>query len=169
MRYFEDLQVGETLTQGGLVVELADAEHFARHYDPALLPAPGRAYIHRGPEVSPWQAAALSWKLLSDLSVAMAAEEAVFSSPRNVEWHNKVHVGDALRLVVELVELLPPNTHLREHGWARSNVTLITTGPAGFGAWGDDDQELVDDVALTYIAHLKARRREVVSPFHGMS
>ena len=33
MRYFEDLQVGEMLTFGGLVVDAAEAEDFARRYD----------------------------------------------------------------------------------------------------------------------------------------
>ena len=168
MRYFEDLQVGETLTFGGHVVDAAEAADFARRYDPEYIPESGIAYVHRGPQISPWQAAALSWKLLSDLAATISLESATFERPANVEWQRRVSAGDALRVEVRLVELLPPSPRLREHGWARAKVTLITTGPAGFGAWGDDDQELVDDVALTYFAHLKARRREAVSIYFGL-
>lgn len=169
MRYFEDLEPGETMTFGGLVVDVEEAEDFARRFDPARVPPPGRGYIHRGPEISPFHAAALSWKLLSDLAASSDIAEAEFGRPVDLEWQVwKVSAGDVLRVEVELVELLPPTAHQREHGWARSKVTLITTGPAGFGAWGDDDQERVDDVALTYFAHLKARRREAVSIYHGI-
>jgi acyl dehydratase len=168
MRYFEDLQVGERLVFGGLVVDGAEAADFARRYDPQHVPRPGIAYVHRGPGISPWQAAALSWKLLSDLAATMTVEEAAFTGPSDLQWRRGVSAGDVLRVEVEIVEMLPPNPRLREHGWARVKVTLVTTGPAGFGAWGDDDSELVDDVALTYSAHLKARRREEVSPYHGL-
>ncbi|HWL94920.1 MAG TPA: hypothetical protein VNT79_15480 [Phycisphaerae bacterium] len=168
MRYFEDLQVGETLTFGGLVVDAAEAADFAQRYDPEHVPRPGTAYIHRGPEISPWQVAALSWKLLADLAATGPVEDAAFTAPGDLQWRMKVSAGDVLRVEVELVELLPPNMRLREHGWARARVTLITTGPAGFGAWGDDDSELVDDVALTYFAQLRARRHEPVSIYHGL-
>jgi hypothetical protein len=106
--------------------------------------------------------------MLSDLAVTASIEEASFTRPVEVQWPTGVYVGDALRVEVELVEILPPSTRLREQGWARVKVSLVTTGPAGFGAWGDDDQELVDDVAVTYVAHLKARRREEVSIYHGL-
>lgn len=168
MRYFEDLQLGERLTIGGHVVDAAEASDFARRYDAQYIPPPGTAYVHRGPQISPWHAAALSWKLLSELAATASIEEASFTRPVDVQWLTRVSVRDALRVDVEVVELLPPITHLREHGWARVKVALVTTGPAGFGAWGDDDQELVDDVALTYIAHLKARRREAVSIYFGL-
>ncbi len=168
MRYFEDLQVGEKLTVGGHVVDAAEAAAFARRYDPQYSPPPGTAYVHRGPQISPWQAAALSWKLLSDLAATASIAEASITRPVEVGWPTGVYVGDALRVEAELLEMLPPNTHSREHGWARVKVTLVTTGPAGFGAWGDDDQELVDDVAVTYGAQLKARRREEVSIYYGL-
>lgn len=168
MRYFEDLQIGETLTFGGLVVDAAEAADFARRYDPRYVPPAGIGYIHRGPQVSPWQVAALSWKLLSDLAATVPVAEAAFTGPGDLKWGMRVSAGDVLRVEVELVELLPPDTRLREHGRARASVTLVTTGRAGFGAWGDDDSELVDDVALAYFAYLKARRRETVSIYHGL-
>jgi acyl dehydratase len=168
MRYFEDLQVGELLIIGGHLVDAAEAADFARRYDPRYIPPLDAAYVHRGPQISPWQAAALSWKLLSELAATASIAEASFERPAEVQWPTAVHVGDALRVEAELLEILPPNTHLREHGWARAKVALVTTGPAGFGAWGDDDQELVDDVAVTYVAHLRARRREEVSIYHGL-
>lgn len=163
MRYFEDLQVGETLTLGGLRVDAAEAEDFARRYDPKYIPPLGVGWIHRGPQISPWQAAALSWMLLSDLTTVTPLVEAAFSRPSDVQWLFEVSVGDVLRIEVELVELLPPSAAMREHGLARIKVSVVTTGPMGFAGWADDDQELVDDVALTYLAVLKARRREQVS------
>lgn len=167
MRYFEDLKVGEMLTFGGLRVDAAEAEDFARRYDPEYIPPSGVGWIHRGPRISPWQAAALSWKLLRDLAAAEPIVEAAFSRPDEVRWLYEVSVGDRLRIEVELVELLPPSAAMREHGLARTRVSLVTTGPMGFAGWADDDQELVDDVALTYFASLKARRREQVSIWHG--
>ena len=167
MRYFEDLQVGETLTLGGLRVDPLEAADFARRYDPEYIPPSGVGWIHRGPPISPWQAAALSWKLLSDLAAAEPLVEAAFSRPSDARWMYEVSVGDMLRIEVEVVELLPPSAALREHGLARIKVSLVTTGPMGFAGWADDDQELVDDVALTYFAVLKARRREQVSIYHG--
>ena len=169
MRYFEDLQVGERLTFGGVVVDADEAADFARRFDPAYIPPSGVGWIHRGPQISPWQAAALSWKLLSDLAAAEPLAEAGFTRPTDVQWLNRVSVGDVLRIDVELVELIPPSAAMREHGLARVKVSLVTTGPMGFAGWADDDQELVDDVALTYFASLKGRRREEVSIYYGIS
>ena len=169
MRYFEDLQVGEALTFGGIRVDAAEAEDFARLYDPQYIPPSGVGWIHRGPRISPWQAAALSWKLLTDLADAEPLMEAAFSRPGDVQWLHEVSVGDVLRIEVELVALLPPSAAMREHGLARIKVSLVTTGAMGFAGWADDDQELVDDVALTYSASLKARRRDPVSIYHGIS
>jgi hypothetical protein len=111
-----------------------------------------------GPTISPWHTAALSWKLLTDLTPTLGIEEAAFIRPSEVEWHNRVCAGDRLRIEIELVELLEPHPLFREEGWAKIRVELISTGAAGLGAWADDDQELVDDTALTYFAQLKARR-----------
>ena len=169
MRHFEDLQIGETLTLGGLVVDAAEAADFARRYDPQFLPPASTACVHRGPAISPWQAAALSWKLLSDLAVTMPVEEAAFSAPADLQWQTRVSAGDVLRIEVELAEMFAPSTIYRDHGWVRAKVTLFTCGPAGFGAWGDDDSELLEDVALTYSVHLKARRREKVSIYYGLT
>lgn len=168
MRYFEDLRLGETLTAGGLRVEEDEAAGFARRYDPEYIPPSNVGWIHRGARISPWQAAALSWKLLLDLAAAEPVAEARFSRPADVQWLFEVSVGDRLRIEAELVELLPPSPAMREHGLARAKISLITTGPMGFAGWADDDQELVDDVALTYLAVLKARRREAVSIYHGL-
>ncbi len=74
-----------------------------------------------------------------------------------------------MRIEVEVVELRPPSPAMREHGLARVKISLMTTGPMGFAGWADDDQELVDDVALTYFASLKARRRDAVSIYQGLS
>jgi acyl dehydratase len=168
LRYFEDLRVGERLVLGGHRVDEAEAADFAARYDPEYMPPSGMGWIHRGPRISPWQAAALSWKLLSDLAAAEPIEDAAFSRPADVHWSNVVSVGDLLRVEVELAELLAPSSAMREHGLARVTVSLVTTGPMGFAGWADDDQELVDDVALTYRAVLTARRREKVSIFHGI-
>jgi hypothetical protein len=169
MRYFEDLQVEETLTFGGLRVDAAEAAGFAEQYDRAYIPPSGTGWIHRGPAISPWQAGALSWKLLADLAAAEPLVEASFSRPADVQWLNAVSVADLLRVEVELVELLPASAAMRDHGLALVKVSLVTTGAMGFAGWADDDQELVDDVALTYRAVLKARRREQVSIYHGIS
>jgi hypothetical protein len=61
-----------------------------------------------------------------------------------------------------VIEVLAPHQSGRETGIARVKVTLIQTGPFGFGSWGDDHGELVDDVVLTYTANLTARRRHPV-------
>jgi acyl dehydratase len=168
MRFFEDLQVGDRFDFGGLRVDAQEAAEFAARYDSDYIPPSGAGWIHRGPEISPWQAAALSWKLLSGLAAAEPLAEAAFTRPADVRWLYPVSVGDALRIEVELVELLPPSAAMREHGLARVKVALVTTGPMGFAGWADDDQELVDDIALTYSATLKTRRREVVSIYHGI-
>jgi acyl dehydratase len=169
MRYFEDLQIGEMWSLRGAPVDGAEAEDFARRYDPEYIPPSGVGWIHRGPQISPWQAAALGWKLLTELAAAEPVIEATFSRPTDVQWLNRVYVADQLRIEVELVELFPAAAAMREHGLARVAVSLITTGPMGFAGWADDDQELVDDIALTFRASLKARRRELVSPYHGIS
>ena len=122
MRHFEDLQVGEAMTFGGHRVDAAEAEAFARRYDAEYIPPTGVGWIHRGPQISPWQAAALSWKLLSDLAAAEPLVEATLSRPTDVQWLNRVSVGDVLRIEVQLVELLPPNAAMREHGLARVKV-----------------------------------------------
>ena len=106
------------------------------------------------------------WKILSDLAT-VPVEEAAFTWPGELHWQNAVSGGDVLRVEVEVVEIYPPSPRFPTKGSAQVKVTLITTGPAGFGAWGDDDQERVDDVAITYFARLEARRREEVSPSYG--
>lgn len=167
MTCFESLEVGQVFTIGGLEVDERQATEFAEQYDPRFVPRPGVAYVHRGPEISPWQAAAFSWRLLSNLAANPPIEQASFSRPQDLNWQNAVSVGDVLRLEVEVVEIFPPHWRSPDHGLARVKVTLVTSGAAGFGAWGDDDGEQVDDVALTYTALMQARRRDKVAPFHG--
>lgn len=86
MRFFEDLQPGELLSGDGHVVDADEAADFARRYDPQYRPPAGTAYIHRGPQISPWQAAALSWKLLSEVAAGASIQEATFTKPAEVQW-----------------------------------------------------------------------------------
>lgn len=172
MRFFEDLAVGEKFTFGALIVDPQEAEDFALRYDPASMPQIGgyARGIHRGARISLWMAVALSWRLLADFAATSPVEETTFSGPRDLTfgWW-AVSAEDRLRIEVEVTELLEPSAAMPEHGLARARVSLITSGPAGFGSWGDDDQEIVDDIALTYSATLKARRRERVSIYHGIN
>lgn len=172
MRFFEDMAVGEKFTFGDLIVDPQEAEDFARRYDPASMPQIGgyERKVHRGATISLWMAVALSWKLLADFAATSPVEEASFSAPRDLTfgWW-PASAEDRLRIEVEVTELLEPSAAMREHGLARAKVSLITSGAAGFGSWADDDQEIVDDIALTYFATFKARRREQVSIYHGIN
>ena len=115
----------------GLQVDAAEAEDFARRYDPEYIPPSGVGWIHRGPRISPWQAAALSWKLLSDLAAPEPLAEAAFSRPGDVQWRFEVSVGDLSRIEVEVVELLAASAGMREHGLARVKFLLSRQGRGG--------------------------------------
>lgn len=169
MMHFEDLEVGSVFTVGGIEVGAQQATEFARLYDPAFIPCPNTTYVHRGPRISPWQAAAFSSRLLSNLAASQPVEQCAFSDPRDLAWRNEVRITDALRLEVEVMEILSLNPRSVDHGWARVKVTLIATGAAGFGAWGDDDGELVDDIVLTYTALMQAGRRGRATPMHDIA
>ena len=161
MRFFEDLQVGEKLTFNGLVVDAAEAAEFARRYDPEQVPQPNIYYSDGdGPHISRWLVAALSWKMLADIAATDPVQEAAFSQPSDLQWKHPVSPRDVLRLEAEVIELLPPRVLMRKHGVVRVKVKLLATGEAGLGTWHQDESELVENVALTYSAELKARRRD---------
>jgi len=87
-------------------------------------------------------------------------QEAAFSQPSDLQWKHPVSPRDVLRLEAEVIELLPPRVLMRKHGVVRVKVKLLATGEAGLGTWHQDESELVENVALTYSAELKARRRD---------
>ena len=73
MSYYEDLEVGRVFTVGGVTVGAEQAIEFARLYDPAYIPSADVVYVHRGPQISPWQAAAFSSRLLSNLAASQSS------------------------------------------------------------------------------------------------
>ncbi len=125
MRYFEDLQVGESATLGSYTITREEIVAFARQYDPQpfhLDEVQARASIYGGLIASGWHTASLMMRLIVDGWVTGTAG---MGSPGidELRWLLPVRPGDTLTASITVLEL-KPSTSRPDRGMVRSLCEL---------------------------------------------
>jgi acyl dehydratase len=146
-RSFEDYQVGLVYELGDLTVSEAEIVEFASRYDPQYFhidPAKAAASEFGGIIAPGFQTASLAMRLYADHYLSPVAS---LGSPgvEDVRWPNPVRPGDALRILVTILEARPSRSK-PDRGIVRSRVEAIN---------GKD--ELV--LGMTVVSILKRRQR----------
>lgn len=110
MKYFEDIEIGDSAEYGPLDVTAEDIKRFAAEYDPQpfhLDEEAGKATHFGGLAASGWHTAAMTMKLL----IAGDGGEHVASlgSPGfdDLRWRKPVRPGDRLRVTSECIDKKP--------------------------------------------------------------
>ena len=99
MRYWQDLQPGESFTTTSLTVSLEDILEFAAEFDPQPYHLDNRAAresIFGGLCASGWQVTALMMRLITDALQAGAVPTLGSSGVDRLRWKMPVFAGDAL-------------------------------------------------------------------------
>jgi acyl dehydratase len=121
MRYFEDLQVGETATLGDHTITRDEIIAFAHQFDPQpfhLDEAQAHASIYGGLIASGWHTACLMMRLIVD---GWVTDTAGMGSPGidELRWLLPVRPGDTLTASITILELTP-STRRTDRGTVRS-------------------------------------------------
>lgn len=107
MRYFEDVEVGETSSYGSYEVTREEVMEFASKYDPQPfhLDDEAAAATHFGRlSASGWHTCAMAMRMMVDHMAEH--EQASLGSPGidQLRWKKPVYPGDTLRVEAELLE-----------------------------------------------------------------
>jgi acyl dehydratase len=106
--YFDDLQVGDTFHTGTHEVTVDDIHRFAREFDPQpfhLDDDAARATLFGGLAASGWHTAAMTMRLL--VTGAPRLANGIVGAGGEIEWKTPTRPGDVLRVVSEVLELIP--------------------------------------------------------------
>ena len=109
MRYFEDLNVGDTFGTATMTVTAADIVEFARQYDPQpfhLDADTAQSSVFGRLVASGWHTAALTMRLLVQGEVQPAGGM-IGLGVEKIEWPRPVLPGDSLRVSTEVTEKRP--------------------------------------------------------------
>jgi acyl dehydratase len=125
VKYFDDLQLGDTAVLGSRTVTEAEILRFGRMYDPQPFhvdPEAARASLFGGLIASGWHTCAIMMRLSVD---AMQREGlAGMGSPGidSCRWLKPVRPGDTLTLTREILETWPSRT--KPLGFVRSRMLM---------------------------------------------
>jgi acyl dehydratase len=147
MRYFEDLQVGESVELGQIQVTAEEIIAFARQFDPQPFHVDAeqaRASLFGGLIASGWHTAGLYMRLLVD---GLLNDSASLGSPGidALRWLQPVRPGDTLRARFTFLECRPSQSRpgvgiVRGRGevWNQNGTTVMSVESVGFfGRRGD--------------------------------
>ena len=136
MKYFEDLQVGETTPLGRHTFSASEIKAFAHRFDPQPFHVDEKAAqeLHFGGLVaSGWHTAVTWMRLMVEhrrrMGEAMRArgEPVAGSGPalgfRDLKWHKPVYVDDTIDYASEVIELRPSGSRPE-----RGLMTVRATG-----------------------------------------
>ncbi|MDG5758979.1 MaoC family dehydratase [Natronococcus sp. A-GB1] len=148
MRYFEDVEVGETHEFGEYEVTEEEVVEFAEQYDPQPFHVDREAAADSmfGELVaSGWHTAAMSMRLLVD-GPEGEEERAAMGSPgvEELRWHQPVKPGDTLSVRTEVLEKRPSESR-EDRGYVTSRLETY-----------NEDDELV----MSWVADTIYRRRD---------
>jgi acyl dehydratase len=108
MRYLADFEVGQTFTAGPVEVKAEEIISFARSYDPQYFhtdPEAAEASFFKGLASSGWMTAALTMRMLVDSKVGISG--GMIGSEVQLAWPRPTRPGDVLRVVTEVLEVIP--------------------------------------------------------------
>jgi acyl dehydratase len=105
--YLEDLAVGQTLQSGTHTLDAEQIKAFAAQFDPQpfhLDEQAAKATFFGGLAASGWHVAAVTMRLLTETTSIAGG---LIGAGAEVNWPRPTRPGDTLRLVVEVVEIVP--------------------------------------------------------------
>ena len=123
-RYFEDLQVGETIRTGSVTVTEDDILDFSRRFDPQPMhdnPEAAARGPFRGLIASGWHTAALVMRLAVD-SNPLGSLPLLGLGVDGIEWPLPVRPGDTIQVEMEVLEIRPSKSHA-SHGIVKIRST----------------------------------------------
>ncbi len=106
--YLEDFEPGQTFESGAASVSADDIIRFASEFDPQPFhtdPEAARATFFGGLAASGWHTAALAMSLSID--AVTIAGGLIGAGVEAIEWMAPVRPGDHLKLVIEVVKVVP--------------------------------------------------------------
>lgn len=117
MRYFEDIDIGETFTNGSRTLTEADIIEFAEQFDPQPM--------HTDPEfaretrfgklfASGWHTVATCHALHVDAAAVQDLAGGYASGVSDLAWNEPVFAGDTLRISGEIVDKTPAGENYGE-------------------------------------------------------
>lgn len=115
MRYYEDIEVGETQTFGEYQVTKEQIVEFAERYDPQPFhtdEAAARESPFGGLIASGWHTAAMCMRMLAEGPVRERASIGARGADE-LRWHEPVRPGDTLHLETEVVDKRPSESDPR--------------------------------------------------------
>ena len=105
-RFFEDIEIGDSLTTGSLTVTEEAIIAFAREYDPQIFHLDAEAAkstMFGGLIASGWQTTAWTMRLLVDAG-SLGASGGLGLGVDELRWKKPVFPGDTLHSVSEVIE-----------------------------------------------------------------
>jgi acyl dehydratase len=106
--YLEDLRIGQRFATGTHALDAAEIVAFARAYDPQpfhLDPEAAKHTLFGGLAASGWHTAALTMRLQVESGPAFAG--GVVGAGVEAAWPRPTRPGDVLRVVSEILEIVP--------------------------------------------------------------
>jgi acyl dehydratase len=106
--YLEDLAVGMSFEAGPLQVTQEEIILYARQFDPQPFhtdPEAAKDTFFKGLAASGWHTAAMTMRLLVDGGAPFA--DGIIGGGGDIVWPRAVRPGDVLRVVSEIVEIVP--------------------------------------------------------------
>ena len=134
VRYFEDIEVGETHDLGSYVAEREELLSFARRYDPQPIhtnPEVARETIFGGLIASGWHTASSCMALMVDGFLSETATLGSFGLDE-LRWRTPVRPGDTIEAEVEVLETTVSGSR-DDRGYVQNVVR----------AENDDDEEVI--------------------------
>jgi acyl dehydratase len=105
--YLDDLQVGQRFTSRTLLVDEAEIKAFASRFDPQpfhLDEIAAKDSLFSGLVASGWHTAAMTMRLFVE-SLPLAG--GLIGAGGELSWPRPTRPGDALRVEIEIVEIIP--------------------------------------------------------------
>ena len=124
-RYFEDLQIGQKFSSAPRVIDEAAIKTFAAEFDPQpfhLDEDQARHSPFAGLAASGWHTAALTMRLC--LASDFRSAGGILGTGGELIWSKPVRPGDALHVVIEIIEARPSRSR-PEQGVVKIRVTTL--------------------------------------------
>jgi acyl dehydratase len=106
--FLDDLTIGQRFSSGTYVLTEKKLVDFASEYDPQpfhLDEAAASSTLFKGLAASGWHTAAITMKLLNNGGAPLAG--GIIGAGGQIEWPRPTRPGDVLRVVSEVIEIIP--------------------------------------------------------------
>lgn len=127
--YLDDLRVGQKFETGTYVMDEARIKAFAAEFDPQpfhLDETAAKASVFRGLAASGWHTAAVSMRLIVDGKFKLGGGSVGLGG--EIAWPTPTRPGDTLRVLTEVVEIVPSRSKPNQAIVRIQNTTVNQRG-----------------------------------------